>query len=259
MIRRNWTKDELILAFALYLRLPFGKMHHNNPDVIYIAQLINRTPGAVAMRLGNFASLDPYHKERGIKGLIGGISVCQPIWNEFFNNRENLIFESERILAEKEKQTIDTKYIEILDDIKELKGETKLRAVKTRINQNVFRKIVIANYSGKCAISGIDIPDLLFASHIIPWSVSEEERLNPENGICLSALYDTAFDKGFIGINENNQILLSSELKKKCNNNYYSKFFNPLENEKIILPQKYNPKKEFLQYHLDMIFEKRNN
>ena len=259
MIRRNWTKDELILAFALYLRLPFGKMHHNNPDVIYIAQLINRTPGAVAMRLGNFASLDPYHKERGIKGLIGGISVCQPIWNEFFNNRENLIFESERILAEKEKQTIDTKYIEILDDIKELKGETKLRAVKTRINQNVFRKIVIANYSGKCAISGIDIPDLLFASHIIPWSVSEEERLNPENGICLSALYDAAFDKGLIGINEDYQILLSSELKKKCNRSYYSKFFHPLENEKIILPQKYNPRKEFLQYHLDMIFEKRNN
>ena len=62
MIRRNWTKDELILTFALYLRLPFGKMHHNNPDVIYIAQLINRTPGAVAMRLGNFASLDPYHQ-----------------------------------------------------------------------------------------------------------------------------------------------------------------------------------------------------
>ena len=111
MIRRNWTKDELILAFALYLRLPFGKMHHNNPDVIYIAQLINRTPGAVAMRLGNFASLDPYLKERGIKGLTGGISVCQPIWDEFFNNRDNLIFESERILAEKEKQTLDRKYI----------------------------------------------------------------------------------------------------------------------------------------------------
>ena len=75
--------------------------------------------------------------------------------------------------------------------------------MKTRVNQNVFRQIVVANYSGKCAISGIDMPELLFASHIIPWSKNEEERLNPENGICLSALYDKAFDKGLIAVNEN--------------------------------------------------------
>ena len=61
--------------------------------------------------------------------------------------------------------------------------------MKTRVNQNVFRQIVLANYNKKCAITGIDIPDLLVASHIIPWSKNEEERLNPENGICLSALY----------------------------------------------------------------------
>ena len=87
-----------------------------------------------------------------------------------------------------------------------MKGETKIREVKTRINQNVFRQMVIANYSCQCAISGIDIPDLLFASHIIPWSKNEQERLNPENGICLSCLYDKAFDKGWIGINEKYEI-----------------------------------------------------
>jgi putative restriction endonuclease len=89
------------------------------------------------------------------------------------------------------------------------------REVKTRVNQTIFRQIVIANYSGKCAITEIDIPDLLLASHIIPWSKNEEERLNPENGICLSALYERAFDKGYISINENFEILLSSQLKKK--------------------------------------------
>jgi putative restriction endonuclease len=42
--------------------------------------------------------------------------------------------------------------------------------------------MILANYSTKCAITGIDIPELL-ASHIVPWSINENERLNPENGI----------------------------------------------------------------------------
>jgi putative restriction endonuclease len=64
--------------------------------------------------------------------------------------------------------------------------------IKARVNQNIFRQIVIANYSNKCAITGIDIPGLLLASHIIPWAKNEVERLNPENGICLSPPNDTA-------------------------------------------------------------------
>jgi putative restriction endonuclease len=162
------------------------------------------------------------------------------------------------ILAEKENVTIESKFEEILFDIKDLKGETKLREVKTRVNQNVFRQIVVANYSGKCAISGIDLPELLFASHIIPWSKNEEERLNPENGICLSALYDKAFDKGLIAINEKYNILFSDKLKKSKETDYFAKYFAPIENQLLISPQRYFPKKEFIQYHLDEIFNKNN-
>jgi putative restriction endonuclease len=254
-----WTKDELILAFNLYLKLPFGKIHSRNADIIHLANLLGRTSNSIALRLVNFASVDPYHKSRGVVGMKGGSKQVQPIWDEFFNNKETLIFESERILAEKENQTIDTKFNDLLFDIKDLKGETKLREVKTRVNQNVFRQIVVANYSGKCAITGIDVPELLFASHIIPWADNEVERLNPENGICLSALYDKAFDKGFIAINEKYELLISTELKKKNKQDYYSKYFAVLENEKIKMPQKYMPSKEFLQYHLDTIFSKRNS
>ena len=182
----------------------------------------------------------------------------QPIWDEFANNKEELIFESERILAAKENKTIETKFEDILFDLKDFKGEVKLREVKTRVNQNYFRQIVLANYSNKCAVTGIDVPELLFASHIIPWSKNEQERLNPENGLCLSALYDKAFDKGLIGINERYEILLSKDLKKKSKLNFYAQHFGLLENEKIHVPQRYLPNKEFLQYHLDTIFEKRN-
>jgi putative restriction endonuclease len=255
MERRLWTREELILALNLYLKLPFGKLHHGTPEIIHLGKIIDRTPNSIAMRLSNFASVDPYHKERGIKGLTGGIKQVEPIWNEFNNNKEDLLFESEKILADLEKQTIEYKFAEILSGTENLKGETKVREVKTRVNQNVFRQIVLANYNRKCAITGIDIPDLLVASHIIPWSQNEEERLNPENGICLSALYDRAYDKGLIGISEKYQLLISTEASAKKNQVYYPEIFGRLNGTFLNLPQKYLPKKEFLQFHLDTIFK----
>jgi putative restriction endonuclease len=257
MERKLWTQEELILVFNLYLKLPFGKMHTRTTEVIDMANLLGRTVNSIAIRLTNFAACDPYHQSRGVKGMVGGVKQCQPIWDEFAQNNELLIFESERILAEKENQTIETKFDDLLFDIKDLKGETKLREVKTRVNQNVFRQIVVANYSGKCAITGIDLPELLFASHIVPWAKNENERLNPENGICLSALYDKAYDRGLISINENYQILISDKLKKKKDADYYGKYFKHIENQSLILPQRYFPKKEFIQYHLNEIFNKK--
>lgn len=254
MERRLWTRNELILALNLYLKLPFGKLHHGTAEIIHLAQILDRTPNSIAMRLSNFASVDPYHQGRGIKGLTGGIKQVEPIWNEFILNKDDLLFESERILADLEKQTLESKFAEILSGTENLKGETKIREVKTRVNQNAFRQIVLANYSGKCAITGIDIPELLIASHIIPWSQNEQERLNPENGICLSALYDRAFDNGLIGITEKFQIILSSELKSKETKDFYPSTFGKLNDLTIHLPQKYLPRKEFLQFHLDTVF-----
>lgn len=251
-----WTREELIVAFNLYLTIEFGKIHSGNPEVKRLAQIIDRTPAAVGMRLANFASIDPFHQQRGIGGLKNGMNQVQPIWDEFFNNKEELLFQSEEILAKKENTSIDNKYKDILIDLKDIKGDTKIREVKTRVNQCVFRKIVLANYANKCAITGIDIPELLHASHIIPWSKNEEHRLDPENGICFSMLYDKAFDKGLIGINTDYKILFSEALKKKSKSDYFHKHFASIENQEILKAQKYLPKKEFLEHHLDTIFNK---
>lgn len=254
MPKNLWSREELILAFNLYLKIPFGKMHRANRDVIHLANLIGRTPNSIALRLVNYASVDPVLKARGIKGMVGGTGIVQPIWDEFFDNRDELIYLSEKILAEKENSSIENKFHELLGDLKELKGETKIREVKTRVNQNVFRQIVLANYSSKCAISGIDLPELLVASHIVPWSINEKERLNPENGICLSMLYDKAYDKGLIGINTNYELVLSSVLKKRNSQSYFGRYFSNLEGEKITDSNKYLPRKEFLEFHMDSIF-----
>ena len=254
--RNLWTKEELILAFNLYLKLPFGKMHKHTPEIIELANLLGRTPSSIGMRLGNFASIDPFHQQRGVGGLKGGMNQVKPIWDEFFHNQEELVFLSEKILAQKENTSIENKYKEILFDLKDLKGETKIREVKTRVNQSVFREMVLANYTTKCSITAIDLPQLLLASHILPWSKNEEHRLNPENGICLSALYDKAFDKGIIGINKNYEVILSSTLKKKKDTLFFKNHFAPIENLKITKPVKYLPRKEFLEFHLDTVFEK---
>ena len=257
MATRNlWTKEELILAFNLYLKIPFGKMHSTNKDIIHLANLIGRTSNSVAIRLVNFASVDPALQARGIKGMDGGKNIVKPIWDEFFNNQEELVFLSEKILAKKENTSIENKYKELLFDIKDLKGEMVTREVKTRVNQSVFRQMVLANYATKCAITGIDIPQLLLASHIIPWSKNEKERLNPENGICLSPLYDKVFDKGIIAINTNYEVILSTELKKKKDTPFFNSHFASIEKRKIIEPLSYLPRKEFLEYHLDSIFQK---
>lgn len=251
-----WTREELILAFNLYLKLPFGRINTSTPEVIELAQLLGRSVNSIAIRLSNFASCDPYHQNRGVKGMVGGLKQCQPIWDEFSANREDLIFKSEEILAQKQNKTIESKFNDYILDISDLKGETKVREIKTRVNQNVFRQIVLSNYNMKCAIANIDIPELLIASHIIPWSTNEKERLNPENGICLSPLYDKAFDKGLIGVNNNYEVVLSNNLKQNSNKEYYLNFFQPIERKKLNLPHKYLPKKEYLEWHMDNIFSK---
>ena len=166
-----WTRDEMILVLNLYLKIPFGKMHKGNPNVIKMAHLIGRTPDAVAYRLVNYASYDPQLKQRGISGMSHGGKKCEEYWNEFVDDREKLLYESERILAQYEGTSIEKKYKKELKDIPSgIVGDTKNCQVKIRVNQNVFRQIVLANYDYKCALTGIDIPELLVASHIIPWS-----------------------------------------------------------------------------------------
>lgn len=252
---RPWSREELILAFNLYLKLPFGKMHSRNIRIIELGALINRTPDSVAMRLSNFASVDPFHITRGIAGLKGGIKQVKPIWDEFHNNREELIYISEQILANYQKTSLINKYPQELRGTENLTGEDKISETKRRVNQYVFREMVLSNYTFRCAISGINIPELLIASHIVPWSIEKTVRLNPENGICLSPLYDKAFDIGLITITQDFKVKLSSILEEETDKLYYKYAFAPYNGVTIHLPSKYLPNKEFLAYHHRNIFK----
>lgn len=256
MERRNWTREELILAFNLYCKIPYGTFHGRNPKIINLAKVINRTPNALALKLSNFASFDPYHKARGIRGMQNTGKLDKEVCNEFTNNWDDLIYESEKILAEKQKTTLEKKYNFKSEDFGNKKGENRIKEIKTRVNQNFFRNVILSIYNFKCAISGIDIPELLIASHIIPWSKNEKERLNPQNGICLSPLYDRCFDYGYIGITADYKIEISRELKYNLHKDYFIRHFGFFENRTIDLPDRFVPQPDFLDYHYQKIFKK---
>jgi|APSaa5957512622_1039677.scaffolds.fasta_scaffold06066_3 putative restriction endonuclease len=252
--RKLWSREELILAFNLYLKIPFGKIHHTAKEVIELSDLMkDRNPNAVSMRLSNFASVDPYHQERGIVGLKGGIKQVQPIWDEFHNNKEELIFESERILAEIQQTSIEKKYEMVLKGTDILEGKTKLREVKTRVNQNVFRQIVLANFNNKCAVTGFGNPDFLIASHIIPWSKDKENRLNPQNGLLLNNLHDKAFENGYLAIDKNLKILICNDFMKS-EDSFIQNYFATYHKKEIIRPARFLPDVRFLERHIEERF-----
>lgn len=256
MTRTAWTRQELVAAFNLYCRIPFGKISNTNPQIKSLAKQIGRTPSAVGLKLSNFASFDPALQRRGIKGMKNAAKADKEIFNEFYTNQEELAFESEKVLALLEKQSIEQKYKKYLPDLDLLVGEDRESYVKTRVNQKFFRDMVLSNYQSTCAITGINIPTFLIASHIIPWASNKAERLNPENGLCLSALYDKAFDRGLLTIDSEYKIVLSQTIKDYSTKEFYDIHFGKIENHKILLPNKYLPSNTFLNWHRENVFER---
>lgn len=245
--QRLWTREELILAINLYCKLPFGRLHRLNPEVINLAKLINRTPNSVAYKLVNFASLDPSLRERGIKGASNSSNLDKEIWNEFFNHWDVLPYESEKLLA-KFKHTTVERLCHISEDELPKVGKTREQIVRVRVNQSFFRSTILAAYNGTCCITGINQKEFLVAGHIRPWGIDEQNRLNPRNGITINALHDRVFESGYLTITPEYVIKISPLLlrqKTQTSIDYFIKY----ENKNIILPSRFLPDGDFLKYH----------
>ena len=78
----DWSREQLLVAFKLYCQLPFGQFHYRNTEIIRWAELINRTPSALAMKLSNIASLDPEITRTGRRGLSGASTADRKMWQE---------------------------------------------------------------------------------------------------------------------------------------------------------------------------------
>ena len=134
-------------------------------------------------------------------------------------------------------------------DFSSKEGKEKVREVKTRVNQDFFRKMILATYETKCCVTGLNIPEVLRASHIMGWTEDKENRLNPANGLCLSATYDAAFDRNLISFDEDYRMILSPALKEFYTNSAFQEQFKSFEGRQISLPKRFCPDQIFLTKH----------
>ena len=237
-LRREWTREEEILALDLYCQLPFSKTVKTNPKIIELANLIGRTASSVAMKLGNFGNFDENLKKNGIKGLANVSHLDNEIWNEFSKRWEELTYQSYLIRLKISGQK------ELLQKI-EKEGKENLQIIRKRINQDFFRKAVLASYNEICCISGLNERSLLEAAHISQWSSDKDNRLNPSNGLCLNVFLHQAYDRNIFSISPDYQVIISPRYKANKNTAFYE-YLLKYEDSKIILPSKFLPDRELL-------------
>jgi putative restriction endonuclease len=261
----KWTREHYLIALNLYCKLPFGKFDKSNGVIIDVAGRMGRTPSSLAMKLSNFASLDPVQRARGIRGLSGASQLDRQRWDDFQNQVNVFGPESEQVLhdlytsddsREVDFLSADGVQLESSDDLARPQGLTdRIATVTVRRGQQFFRQSILNAYGIRCCISGIEIPQLLIASHIAPWCDFPEERLNPKNGLCLSAIHDAAFDAGLITLDEGYRVVVSKKIKRFYPHETLEQNFGSFEGKAIRLPEKLaEPDGELMAHHRDRIF-----
>jgi hypothetical protein len=209
--------------------------------IIDLAKRMGRTPGSVAMKLNNLASLDPALQLRGVRGLPGASALDRTMWEEFHENPAELVPLSQEsfdaLFVKAEGETTEVIPGTGIRTIRPPSGDTEsIRPSKQRRGQDYFREIVLNNYGNRCALTGLPIRELLIASHILPWRSHEAERLNVRNGIALNRLHDAAFDQGLIGFNDELQMVLSNRLKSYLPHESVKSHFESQEGKPLDFP-----------------------
>lgn len=253
---RRWTEDELYVALGLYCKLPFGQFHAGHPLIIRAAEALSRTPSSLAMKLSNLASLDPVITGSGRVGLKGASELDRTVWKAFSVNTESWMPEIESrldiLLAGKDPAA--SLVSDDADVLFDCSGEERIAETRQRRGQGLFREAVLSAYQGRCCVTGISEKKLLIASHIRPWAVDQANRLNPHNGLCLSALIDRAFDQGLVTLSADFRLVISSKLDSQRDNTHAKEAFWAQEGKRISLPDKFPPRNDFLQWHREVHF-----
>jgi len=244
-----WTREETIIAFNVFCKIPFKNSSQTHPLIIEYARLIGRTPSALNMKVGNLGRLDPSLRAQGISGLTHGAKMEEEVWNEFAHDPERLAYESERLIAQFAHQNIEqTAHIDT-DNLPE--GRERERVVRQRVNQSFFRAAVMSAYNFKCCISGVANADVVEAAHIVDWADSVAQRTNPQNGLCLNAFFHKAYDRNLVGITPDGDICVSDALLDSAKEPDFRAYLQTLRGRRILNPEKFLPNPDFLAAHYE--------
>ncbi len=257
--RKPWSRSELIIVCSFYFTLPFGQMHARNPAIVALAKALGRTPASIAMKLVNFASLDSTHRSRGVSGLTGTSRADREIWEQFATDLNSLAIESESALSHlvQKLKPHDLGQKKIPKFYLPPAGLQTDRGSKVliRTKQSFFRRLILAAYDLRCCVTGNPIPDLLLASHILPWGTFPEHRLDPHNGLCLAAHFDKAFDTGLITFGEDLRLMLGPTIRSHHADKAVAREFISMEGAPLRVSEGFPPNPEFLAYHRQTIFK----
>lgn len=259
---KRWTRNELLVAMNVYHKLTFGQLDQRQPVVAAVAAKLGRTPGSLALKLANLASLDPVLKLRGIRGMEGSSKLDREVWDEYHQQPSEAVPESEKMLRDLWGAS-ESEEIEVLPGIGiktfHVRPERETEGVgqaKIRLGQGYFRNAVLNNFGGQCGVTGLPVRELLIASHIVPWAADTKERLNVRNGIALSRLHDAAFDKGLIGFDDEYRMILSPRLSELPVTRSITEAFTNYEGSSLLLPEDaIFPEPSFLARHRKQIFK----
>ncbi len=248
--RNDWTREQVLAGLHIYLQLNYGQLHARNPKIKELAGWIGRTANSVALKLCNLASLDPAVLASGRKGMDGASKVDKAVWKELLANWDAVVLEAAGIygklaaghgLALAEDVDLELPPTEL--------GRTRTATLQVRVNQARFRKSVLVGYDSTCCISGLQDERLLIASHIVPWSEDAHNRLNPRNGLCLSALHDRAYDQGLLTVLPDYTVSVSEKLKAKNADPFLQESLLRFDKAPIRMPSRLAPAPEFLAWH----------
>jgi len=207
---------------------------------------LGRTPGSVALKLTNLASID---ETLDRKGMSNYSKLDKAVWETFF---DTLALEAAKLPPGRE----ENRRFEFADHSQgayqaDYAGTSTPRIVNIRQGQQMFRSMVLTSYASRCAITGIAQPQFLVAGHIRSWAQDPENRLNPRNGICLNRLHDKAFEDGLIAISEDWQVLYSPRLEATARR----KMEQIQDTGLFRLPDRFRPDQSFLKEHRDHRFQ----
>ncbi len=250
MARNNWTREEHLIAFNLYCKIPFGKIGEKHPAIRAVAEYLGRSPAAVAMKLVNFASHDPTHQSRGVTGLKHGSKEEIEIWEEFNRNPNAFAVASETEI-EKVAPIIEERLPSL-----PLGPTEGTRTSTFRLVQTFFRDSVLASYNYSCSFCELSLRQMLTASHIIPWKDNIERRADPRNGFCLCAFHDRAFDRGILAVSEDLHILVSPQFELQESNEMSRVALSSLAGRHILEAVQFRADPVALEYHRLTVFKK---
>lgn len=243
----NWTREEILVALNVYCKIPFKTSRATNPIVMEYAQILGRSSAALNLKIGNIGSFDDNLKKQGITGLSHGSKLDEKVWNEFIDNPDKIIFESEQIIARLKNQSIEQVAAIDLNSLPQ--GTDVFSVVKTRINQTFFRKAVLTSYNNQCCVSGVSNPELLEACHITPWNEDVKNRTNPKNGLCMNVFFHKAFDKYLFTVTPDYNIEISDKILDNVKSDSFRQYLLRINGKSIILPHKFLPDVELLEKH----------